>query len=64
MTSEDVRIVFRNISDIESLSSWFVKRLETVVDRASNDSGVDEDKVGELFLEIVRQIVDYVFHYH
>ncbi|KAI9464895.1 Dbl homology domain-containing protein [Boletus coccyginus] len=54
MTSEDVRIVFRNISDIERLSSRFVKRLETVIDRASNDSGVDEDKVGELFLEIIQ----------
>jgi len=62
MTSEDVDIVFRNISDIMSLSSRFVERLEKVVDCASDDSGIDEDKVGELFLEIVCQTIDYVLH--
>ncbi|KAI9464891.1 hypothetical protein HD554DRAFT_1238279 [Boletus coccyginus] len=56
MTNEDVRIVFRNISDIASFSSRFVKRLETAIDRTSNDSGIDEDKVGELFLEMIPDI--------
>ena len=54
MTSDDVCIVFRNISDIASYSSQFAKRLETVFDRLFNDGDSAEAKVGELFLEIVR----------
>ncbi|KAG8218110.1 hypothetical protein J3R82DRAFT_3632 [Butyriboletus roseoflavus] len=52
MTSDDVGTVFRNIGDIANLSSHFVKRLETTFDRAFDGSS-DEDKVGELFLEII-----------
>ncbi|KAF8432265.1 Dbl homology domain-containing protein [Boletus edulis BED1] len=53
MTDDDVRSIFRNISDIASLSSRFVERLETVVNRPINEGGSDEDNVGNLFLDII-----------
>ena len=62
MTSNDVRIVFRNISAIASFSSQFAKRLETAFDCPSKDGDSAEDKVGELFLEIVCRTVDCVIH--
>ncbi|KAG6375288.1 Dbl homology domain-containing protein [Boletus reticuloceps] len=53
MTDDDVRSIFRNISDIARLSSRFVERLETVANRRINEGGSDEDNVGNLFLDII-----------
>ncbi|KAF8119556.1 Dbl homology domain-containing protein, partial [Boletus edulis] len=56
MTDDDVRSIFRNISDIASLSSRFVERLETVANRRMtqiNEGGSDEGNVGNVFLDII-----------
>lgn len=60
MTSNDMSIVFRNITGISNFSLQFVKRLEM----ASEHDGSDEDKVGKLFLEIVCQEIDSIVHLH
>ena len=57
MTSDDVDIIFRNITEIASFSSQFVRRLETAYYGANH-----QDEVGELFLEIVRLTMDYIVH--
>lgn len=60
MTSNDVSIVFRNITSISRFSLQFVERLEMAFERG----GSDEHKVGMLFLEIVCQEINCIAHFH
>lgn len=52
MSSEDVRMIFSNVGELAMFSYDFSERLEGALGDVL-DGGVGEDRVGELFLEIV-----------
>jgi len=53
MTKEDAKIIFNNIADLAIFSDLFTERLEDALGSVL-DGGTGEDRVGALFLEIVR----------
>jgi hypothetical protein len=54
MTQEDAKIIFGNIAELVAFSDMFVERLEQALGSVL-DGGIGNDRVGALFLEIVRQ---------
>jgi len=52
MTTEDVRMIFSNVGELALFSGELSERLEDALGDVL-DGGDGEDRVGELFLEIV-----------
>lgn len=60
MTPDDVRIIFSNIEELAKFSDEFGELLEDALGSLI-EGGVGEDRVGELFLEIVCTSVHNLF---
>jgi hypothetical protein len=54
MTRDDARIIFSNLPELAEFSDEFVLRLEAALGSVL-PSGEGEDRVGALFIEMVRQ---------
>jgi hypothetical protein len=60
MTRDDARIIFSNLPELAEFSDEFVLRLETALGSVL-PSGEGEDRVGALFIEMVRQSIVTAF---
>ena len=54
MTRDDARIIFSNLPELAEFADDFVSRLETALGNVL-PSGEGEDRVGALFIEMVRR---------
>jgi hypothetical protein len=54
MTDDDAQIIFSNLPELAEFADDFVSRLETALGNVL-PSGEGEDRVGALFLEMVRR---------
>jgi hypothetical protein len=53
MTKEDVKMIFSNVPDLALFSDYFTERLEDALGSVF-EGGAGQDRVGALFLELVR----------
>jgi dynamin-binding protein len=54
MTRDDARTIFSNLPELAEFADEFVSRLETALGNVL-PSGEGEDRVGSLFIEMVRR---------
>ena len=55
MTKKDAKIIFNNVADLALFSDLFTERLEDSLGSIL-EGGIGQDRVGELFLEMVRVV--------